>query len=320
MLSVVRPMRMFTIPLFRRFWWLQSLVLIWLLLTGCGSYTPEVHTPALWKATSAQGSTMYLFGSVHVGHATYYPLHPTIQKAYKDSNKLFVEVDILNIDAKKYATLSEDARNEVKDGKKKVSPDIELKIKRALARRGVNANEIYNRYKFWYLMELLTQQTLPTGLHPDYGVDAHFLKQAQEDKMPIVELETIKSQLQMLVDIGNNHPNTYYNYLTDYDYRSFSIVRLLTLWKKGNPDALAESLFAPLTKNEEFEPIYKALFFDRNKAMAEKLIKVHKAGETPFVVVGAGHFVGKQSILTHLQKSGYKVEQVELVAMARNET
>ncbi|TNE43664.1 MAG: TraB/GumN family protein [Deltaproteobacteria bacterium] len=300
----------------RWFVWMQGVLLLGLSLAGCGAYTPQVHTPALWKATSDQGS-MYFFGAVHVGHATYYPLHPAIEKAYQESTKLVVEVDLLNLDTEAFNKLSQEAQNEVEGGKKKVSEETELKVKRALANRGVNANDYYNRYKFWYLLELLTQKTLPSGIRPEYGVDAYFLKKAQADKKPISELETIRSQVMMLVNLGENHPNTYFKYLSDPDYQSFSIVRLLTLWKQGDPTILAESLFAPLNKNSNFSPVYNALYFDRNKQMADKLLSSHTSKDVPFVVVGAGHLVGDQSMLTHLQAKGFKIEQVSLPPVVR---
>src|SRR5262245_66538816 len=50
----------------------------------------------LWKATSKEkpGSLVYLVGSVHMLTKDYYPLSPTLDRAYKDSTLLVEEVDL----------------------------------------------------------------------------------------------------------------------------------------------------------------------------------------------------------------------------------
>ena len=44
----------------------------------------------------ANGNTVYMLGSIHVGDSTMYPIDSDIIDAYNSSSELFVEADITN--------------------------------------------------------------------------------------------------------------------------------------------------------------------------------------------------------------------------------
>jgi len=56
-------------------------------------------------------------------------------------------------------------------------------------------------------------------------------------------------------------------------------------------------------------PVYEKLLYERNNTMATRIEGFLKAGGRYFVVVGAGHLVGKKGIIELLKKKGYPVEQ-----------
>ncbi|APV49470.1 hypothetical protein BWI17_07115 [Betaproteobacteria bacterium GR16-43] len=49
----------------------------------------------------------------------------------------------------------------------------------------------------------------------------------------------------------------------------------------------------------------------RNPFMAERIDAIVKNGKRPFVVVGAMHLSGPASILSELEKKGYKVRRLD---------
>jgi len=53
----------------------------------------------------------------------------------------------------------------------------------------------------------------------------------------------------------------------------------------------------------------KKLLLDRNRAWIPKLEEFLKSDKAVLVVVGAGHLVGKDSVVELLTAKGYKVEQ-----------
>lgn len=263
----------------------------------------------MWEINSGKAK-VHLLGSIHVGHPTFYPLPENIEQAFRRSPNLAVEVDVQNLDARKYNELINRARTEVPNGKKGVSKEFAARIKDALFAKRLDPDDYYNRYKFWYLFELLAQQRLPQGIRPEYGVDVHFLKRAQQDKKTVHELESVEQQLKMLEQLGQDSPELYYNFLNDPIQKSISLVSMIRLWKQGEPRDLAEALFQPLQKEPSYAPIYKKLFFERNKKMAGKIVNYLKTGSHYFVVIGAGHLVGDKGIPELLKAKGYNIKQV----------
>ena len=55
---------------------------------------------------------------------------------------------------------------------------------------------------------------------------------------------------------------------------------------------------------------FEEIFYSRNKKMAQGVLELLQKGKTPFIVVGAGHLIGEQSILQILQASGIQVEKL----------
>ena len=47
--------------------------------------------PCIWKVT-ANNATVYLFGSIHVGAAEFYPLPAPVESAFSSSDELVVEL------------------------------------------------------------------------------------------------------------------------------------------------------------------------------------------------------------------------------------
>jgi len=66
-----------------------------------------------------------------------------------------------------------------------------------------------------------------------------------------------------------------------------------------------------LSDDPGLTPIYEKLVDERNKIMAGKVQEYLDATDgSYFVVVGAGHLVGKTGIVQLLREKGYSVEQL----------
>jgi len=60
----------------------------------------------------------------------------------------------------------------------------------------------------------------------------------------------------------------------------------------------------------QFAPVYDALIVRRNIRMTQQ-IETWLAGKEPvFVVLGAGHFVGKDGIVARLQRDGWSPKRL----------
>ena len=68
-------------------------------------------------------------------------------------------------------------------------------------------------------------------------------------------------------------------------------------------------MFDPPKEDRQLSRIYEKLFYERNRNMTDKIIKMLAQKGTYFVAVGAGHLVGKQGIIELLSHKGYAVHQ-----------
>ncbi len=66
---------------------------------------------------------------------------------------------------------------------------------------------------------------------------------------------------------------------------------------------------AALRLSCDYPKLYKKLLADRNEQWVKTLTKWLNDGEDVFVVVGAAHLVGKESVVQLLKDKGFKVEQ-----------
>src|SRR5262245_51232019 len=79
--------------------WLLSLCAAPVLARGQGqAAAPKDGQPLfLWKVTSPK-STVYLFGSIHVGEKGFYPLPEEVERAFARCKALVLEVDTARAD------------------------------------------------------------------------------------------------------------------------------------------------------------------------------------------------------------------------------
>jgi uncharacterized protein len=141
----------------------------------------------MWKATHGK-STVYLVGSIHLVPRDFYPLPKDMEKALEDSQTLVLEIK--NPDdpsgQKKAVELGmyfdgDNIENHLSD-----------ETKTALSKYTANCDKMTAMalYKMrpWCAsttIELLELQK--RGFDKDFGLDKHFLKEAQDQKKPVGE-------------------------------------------------------------------------------------------------------------------------------------
>src|SRR5262249_2889342 len=95
--------------------------------------------------------------------------------------------------------------------------------------------------------------------------------------------------------------------LTDISRFKTILSQMIDAWKTGDDKALDKLV---LTEMRNFPELQKKLLLDRNKKWVDSLEKMFDGEKDVFVTVGAGHLVGKDSVVELLQKKGFKIEQM----------
>lgn len=256
--------------------------------------------------------TVYLLGSIHLADDTFYPLRQEITQAYNNSDALVVEADILKAEsdmALQQQIMTESLYPAGDNLKNHISADIYQQLQQWLKQRNI-PEPMFNRQRPAIAMMALSMVEMQLrGLNPQLGIDRHFLSQAHKSQKPILELESVLEQLRMLNSLQN--PDLYLKQTLEQLAELDDFVpRMKQSWKSGDIDDLYQLVIAEgLEEHPEFAPLYDALFFQRNRTMANTIQQMAKDHQTLFVIVGAGHLVGKKSVTELLQKQGYQITQ-----------
>jgi hypothetical protein len=91
------------------------------------------------------------------------------------------------------------------------------------------------------------------------------------------------------------------------DCRVGSMVRA---WASGDVQAMESIMSEAALQDASLAPIVVRLFDERNMRMTSTIEGYLNSNGSYFVIVGAGHLLGKRGIVELLKSKGYGVEQL----------
>jgi len=263
----------------------------------------------LWKV-EGRTNTAYLFGSIHFLKKEFYPLAQPIEDAYKRSQVVVFEADLdeMQSPAAQLKMLQHGKYPEGQTLKQNLSKDTYAKLDAYLS-ESLGSAALFDGLKPWMVaVALLGMELQKLGFNPEQGVDKYFFDKAKEDKKQIVPLETIDFQLGLFAGLTKEEEDAMLKE-TLQEITSFKkiLTEMTDAWKTGDTKKLDELI---LDAMRQFPQIHKKLLIDRNKEWAAKIEKLLAEGKNLFVVVGAAHLVGKDSVVDLLSRKGLKVPQM----------
>jgi uncharacterized protein YbaP (TraB family) len=301
------------------------------------SYKLSLDSSGLfWKITGKDmPNTVYLLGTIHAGDSSVYPFSRAMLAAFDRSAYLGVEANIYTISDEDMAYIEE--MQFLRDGSTisdHISAETYEFYVEVFESLGVPA-EIYDYLKPWAAMLTLTQILMfgdedSAITSARLGMDMFFLAKAVHDGKEIVEIESIKYQM----DMFDSYSPELQEYLlsalitpslTDEEAALsmeeqaeiaallFSV--MLEAVKTGDEAALVEIIMAGRDYTDPLLNEYNTKLFDiRDADMAEAIVLFladEDAAGDFFVAVGAGHTVGETGIVHVLREKGYNVVRVK---------
>jgi uncharacterized protein YbaP (TraB family) len=240
----------------------------------------------LWSVESGR-NTIYLLGSMHILKSDAYPLPREFESAYEESTKVVFETDMdgMNSAASQAKMMKLGLYPEGRTLSQNISERTYRLFKSKVTSAGLPMAQ-FDRMKPWFgALTLTSLELMGLGFDSSYGIDkinlfAGLSKRQQERllRQMFKELEVVES---MLSD-------------------------MMKAWKTGDTDKLESILNISF---EEYPYLYKRLIINRNKRWISKIQKLMSQNEDVLIIVGAGHLVGKDSVIELLEKKGYKVRQ-----------
>ena len=266
----------------------------------------------LYKVGSAS-STVYILGSIHLAKPEIYPLDTVIEQAYKRSDILVVELDAESQESMMVMQTAMAQLGMYPNGKSlktELSAQTYKQLQTYAVKTGLPLHMLEQMKPWVVMLQLSVMEMMRLGYSPELGIDKHFVDQAKRDKKPIMALETIAEQMALL----SRDDKAYQDKLLRYTLESMSemepmLNKLSSSWKNGDAKAIEKMFLLTMQDDPSLNEIYNELITKRNYMMTKKIEGFLKTKKDYFVVVGAGHVIGKEGIVDLLQQRGYKVGQ-----------
>lgn len=265
-----------------------------------------------------KGNTVWLFGSIHIGDESMYPIEARRMNAFHEADELHVELDLQ--DRELMAELqSFQLRKDGKTLQEDLGDERFNRFIQVMADHGMPVDPVMLKpLKSWTVLHTLS--LLPVLADDPYsairGVDQYFLTLAHAEGKPVHSLETVETQLGLMENLyGDNEARLFEQIDEALDIMSSEeevqkqieeIRTLRAAWAEGDPDKIEAVALAGNPKETA------VLTEERDPQMTEKIIEILESNEKKsyFVVVGAAHYVPENSIIGLLKEAGYTVEDL----------
>jgi uncharacterized protein len=294
---------------FFRFVGLVSLALSsTLLFNACSTWPGSGSKSTLWQVRGSHNS-VYLLGSIHVLPASAYPLHPALQQAFNDSQRVVFEVDLNTVSQQSVLREFEEVGVYPPGDNLEhhVSPATIRLLKQVLARLGISYKKAI-RFKPALLGELITSRyTELAGFREDLGVDRYFFSQAKNTRKPVFGLETVRDQARVLSSDDTSGEARLVEAIVSLSAAKAILDELVVAWKAGRINTLDRLL----NQDEWSDPkSFESMFLQRNQKWLPQIERFLESDGNYLVIVGSGHLVGDHGLVRALQGRGYKVKQL----------
>jgi uncharacterized protein YbaP (TraB family) len=272
--------------------------------TGVPSGVPrEPGTGALlWRVRTDVGE-LYLLGSVHVLRPGDLPLPAPVLDAYARSETIALELDLgaiapgeLERALIEFGTAPPTRPLEVAVGEEYTA------IREALEAAGYDAAAL-DRFDPWFVSTAVINRELAAlGFRAELGVESQLSQRAREEGKRVTGLETISQQLGIFESLdAHTQARMLRETLEELDTLDEATSRTITAWRHADIAALRAELADPF---EDQPALYERLVVQRNESWMPAIMSMLETPETEFVVVGALHVVGRDSVVALLRARG----------------
>jgi uncharacterized protein YbaP (TraB family) len=299
---VPSPLR---VPPYRR--WIALLVA----LAALGAAPRAMAQLYLWEVSSLT-NRVYLYGTVHAGKASWYPLPSAVERALDDAKVLVVEADITDLAAMAKAgaggalAAPDTLRNHV-------DPDDYARFVKLLPRYRLTEAQVAPMKPFIAVSLLVFAEWGRNGYLPQYGVEQYLIGKARAELKTVRELEGIDTQVELIDSLTDGENRMLFSGTVaalENDLTSEQIKGMVRAWETGDPGAMlaiARKYNETVRGAREFE---EKFIWSRHDAMVKKIeAYLNDSKDRHFVAVGALHLAGERGLVEMLRRRGYVVRQ-----------
>ncbi len=285
--------------------------LVWLLL---GSVSVNA-APLMWRLDNPDsGARVYLFGALHYGAESFYPLPDSILRAYDEASILAVELDLeaLSPEYVREVSLAQGYYSSGQTLSETLPPALWSELAERVHGLELSSAQLLPLKPWLAALQLVNLQLLESEFDQQLGLDRYFLQRAKRDAdKEIHELETLEQQMALFSNLSSGEQQDFLaQTLKEFEAAPEQLAHLAQAWQKGDEQALAEAILGAFNDQAFSQHLYREVFVQRNYAMAEAVSDYLNKGEQVFFVVGVGHLLGEEGLVALLKARGYTPERL----------
>jgi uncharacterized protein YbaP (TraB family) len=268
-----------------------------------------LQAASVWKVSNDQHS-LYIGGTIHVLTPKDYPLAKEYDLAYQASDKVIFETDMEAVTSAEFAQkmMSEMMYTDGTTIDNVLRQDTYQALAVHLSSRQIPM-QVFASHKPSLLAVSLTFIELQVMGYTSEGVDMFFANMAKAQGKEQGWLETPDEQLAFIANMGDDDPNAMIEYtLKDIIKMPEMFGKLHSTWLAGDMQGMADVGITPF--KADYPAIYQDLLVTRNNNWLPKIVNMLNDPPTEFILVGALHLSGPDSVLAKLKAKGYKIEKL----------
>ena len=263
---------------------------------------------SIWKV-SKNGAELYLGGTCHILRDSDYPLPAEFDQAYAKSEIIVFETDIgkINTPEVQQMLLTKMVYADGTSLKDHLSAETYEMLNRVCDKNGISLASLNSFKPVMVMLPLAIMELKKLGIKEE-GVDMLYYKRNLQDRKPVLKLETVEQQIDIISSMGaGNEDNFVRQWLDELNRTKEIFEQLISLWKQGKGSDLYRLYIEP--EKRDFPQIYRTILRARNDAWLPKIESFMATPEKEFVLVGFAHLVGEDGILEQLRRRGYQVKK-----------
>lgn len=299
--------------MFRRAW--PAVLAVFLATSALPISAAEAEAPRktfLWEVKSPDNHTLYVFGAPGMGNGDLYPVSFWAEAAYGRAEALAVETDLSDTERFQRDALpmfygKDDSLP------RHISKQLYEEVADYQALQGEAMTESDHLKPYALAFGLQNKQARGAGLDPGYDAPFYFTAKAQADNKPIVEIEGVSKELQVLealpLPLQEELLKSAVEHAAIGNWGEQLQIEVAT-WKSGDVDYYTELDLKSYEGMPHGAEIRHLLVESRNPAIADKLAGYLASGKVYFAVLSAQHLIGPNNLLDELAKRGFRVTRL----------
>lgn len=263
---------------------------------------------ALWRLRK-DGRVSYLYGTVHVGKLDWVFPGPQLQAAMRATEVLAVEVNPMDP-----AFMTEVQSAQTQAAKLTLTSTEQARLDAEADAACLPRTALAALHPVMQAVTYVSLAGRHDGLDPAYAQELVLLGAAKATQRPVVALESVASQMAVLLPVDATEARELLNQTLDSLQRQesrTSLRRVSQAWERGDLDAMdSPAKLCDCVPTAQELQFLRRLNDDRNPGLADRIAEEHGKGKAVFAAVGALHMTGAQALPGLLKARGFDVERV----------